>query len=59
MEREDQNPQRSRRHRHTDYAWEPNADEFLGIAARNAEMGLELRQLYWARRRRRHQSDAA
>jgi hypothetical protein len=58
-EREDQNPDRSRRHRHADCTWEPNADEFLSVATRNAEMGLELRQLYWARRRRRHQNDAA
>jgi hypothetical protein len=58
-EREDQNPQRSHRHRHTDCAWEPNADKFLGLATNDAEMGLELRQLYWPRRRRRHQNDAA
>jgi hypothetical protein len=58
-EREDQNPQCSHRHRHTDCAWEPNADKFLGLATNDAEMGLELRQLYWPRRRRRHQNDAA
>jgi hypothetical protein len=58
-EREDQNPQHSRRHRHNDCAWEPNITEFLGIGTTNAEMRLELRHLYWTRRRRRHQSAAA
>jgi hypothetical protein len=34
------NPQHS--HCHTNYTYEPNADEFLGIATNNTEMGLEL-----------------
>lgn len=58
-EREDKNPQRSRRRRHTDCTWEPKADELLDVAANNAEMGLELRHLYWTRRRCHHQSAAA
>jgi hypothetical protein len=49
----------SRRPRHHDRIQEPNADEFLSIGTTNAEMELELRQHYWARRRRHHQNDAA
>ena len=43
---EDQNPQRSRRHRPADCAQEPTAEELLNVAASNAEMGLELQQPY-------------
>jgi hypothetical protein len=58
-EREDQNPPRSRRHRHTNCAREPTADELPGIGTTNAEVELELRHLYWARRRRHHRNDSA